>query len=120
MISYLVGLIAAAATSTAAFVLVLNYFDPNTTGDVGLGLFLATLLFTIVSVGSLLGYYFGYRRGTADTDTLWTALRLSGMIGAVTTGFVALQILHLFHWWYLPVAILVIVMVEIYLKVKVE
>jgi hypothetical protein len=127
MTSYLIGLSASAVASLLAFGLVLWYFDPATTGDIGLALFLITFFFALITVGAWLGYYFRVRRKSpnhgsseADSDLLWLSIRQSGLTAAAATGLIALQIFRHFHWWYIPLAILLIVSVEFYIKVKVE
>lgn len=116
--SYLVGTTIAVLFTGTAWGLVLIYFDPTTTGVIGLSLFLVSFCLTAIGLTTLI-LYAVYRRLLGD-GRFWTALRHGSWFGLAGTAWLGLQWLHVAHWWNGLMLLVVIILLEAYFRIKME
>lgn len=115
--SWLLGATIATISSIAAFGLVLTYFDPQTSGPLGLTLFLLTFGVSLLGILTILGYRLRQRMGIAPTDSIWASFRQSGLISGLVLATLILRWFHLYQGWMLLIGILLALGIEIYIRV---
>lgn len=118
--SLLIGTGITAISTLGALALVLWYFDPTATGSLGIILFFVSFIGAIVSTLALIGYWIRRQKRPSTTQDFWDSLRQAGLAGVLLGGLLLLSSNHIYHWWYLPIGIFLILVIEIYLRVKVE
>lgn len=118
--SLLIGTSITALSTLGALALVVWYFDPQGTGYLGISLFYLSLLGSLVSLLTLAGYWFRQRKKPGTLEDFWTSLRQAGIVSLLLLALLMLSANNLFHWWYWPIAIFLVLVIEIYLRVKVE
>lgn len=116
---YLVGTMITTLLTLVAFLLVLFYFDPLTSGLVGIILFFVSL--GITSMGILTMVVFWIIKGSfldKPIDAYTVALRTGILLGVVLISIMILQSLNVLSWWNTVMIVLVAVVLEIYFRVK--
>jgi peptidoglycan/LPS O-acetylase OafA/YrhL len=110
-----------AALAFLAWLLVLFYFDPNTSGLTGVVLFFVTLAPALLA-GIVLGLY-ALRRRKFQMEPM-SALIISGrqgtILGIILVALLIFQVTNFLAWWNVGVLIVVGVFIEFYSRVKVE
>lgn len=103
-----------------AFLLVLVYFDPNTSGLTGIILFFVTLAPTLIG-GLVLGIYAIRRHFRVEP---MPALILSGrqgvILGTILVALLVFQLTNILAWWNVGLLLAAGVFLEFYSRVKVE
>lgn len=104
-----------------AFLLVLFYFDPNTSGLTGIILFFFTLAPALVG-GIILGLYALRRRRfqIEPMPALILSGRQGGIIGIILVSVLLFQVTDFLAWWNVGLLVALGVFIEFYSRVKVE
>lgn len=119
--SYIWGMGITVVLAFLAFLLVLFYFDPNTSGLTGIVLFFFTLTPALVG-GTILGLY-GLRRRRFEIEPMPALIlsgRQGGIIGIILVSILLFQITDFIAWWNVGLLIALGVFIEFYSRVKVE
>lgn len=116
--SYLLGVGLATALTLIAWLLILFYFDPNSSGTAGLILFCLSLAVLLSGLLILVGYVIG-RYFSEDRMTIFTvALRHGVILGLILALMVLFKGLGVFAWWNVGAVVLIGVILEFYFQVK--
>lgn len=118
--SILGGLGFTALCTLTALALVLWYFDPNSTGQIGPILFFISFFGSVASLLGFLLIYFRSKKTELNQSHIWISLRQATFVAIFLTGFLVLATFDLFSWWHPIVAVLLVLVVEIYLKLRLE
>lgn len=118
--SILGGLGFTALCTLTALALVLWYFDPTSTGNIGPTLFFVSFFGSVASILNFLLIYLRSRKTDLPQSHIWVSLRQGTVVSLLLTGFLILAVFDLFQWWHPVVAILLLLVVEIYLKIRLE
>lgn len=94
---YLPGVGIATAMTLIAWLLVLFYFDPTTSGTIGITLFFVSLTATIIGALILLFSYLRYRFSFPASFSV--TLRQATLLGLGGSGILLLQALDKLNWW---------------------
>jgi len=116
---YLPGIGIATAMTLAAWLLVLFYFDPTTSGIPGLTLFFVSFAATLIGLLILLFHYFRYRF-TNTPAFFGTTVRQAVLLGLVVSGILLLQALDKLNWWNGVAIVVAGLVVESYALIKPE
>jgi len=116
--SYLLGVGLATALTLIAWLLILFYFDPNSSGTVGLILFFLSLAVLLSGLLTLV-FYVIRRYFSEDRLAVFTvALRHGVILGLIVALAVLFKGLGVFAWWNVGTVVLIGVVLEIYFQVK--
>lgn len=116
---YIIGTMITTLLTLVAFLLVLFYFDPLTSGLVGIVLFFISLGITLMGIITLM--VFAMMKNKYPDDPVKTyniSLRSGVLLGVVLISFIFLKSLGVLSWWNTIMIILVAVVLEIYFRVK--
>lgn len=119
--SYIWGMGITAVLAFFAFLLVLFYFDPNTSGLTGIILFFVTLAPALVG-GIILGLYALRRRRfqIEPMSALVLSGRQGGILGIILVSVLLFQVTDFLAWWNVGLLLVLGVFIEFYSRVKVE
>jgi hypothetical protein len=128
--SLLWGLGIAGTLTLVAFLLVLFFFDPFSTGGIGLTLFFvsltATLFVALVFLSHRLRHlrslrqYDGFVPAEDEASIFLISLRQSALFTFAAVALLLLQAFRVLSWWNILLVLLVPIVVESYARVKVE
>ncbi len=94
---YLPGIAVATGMTLVAWLLVLFYFDPTTSGAIGIVLFFVSLTVTMVGVLIIVFSYFRYR--FSRPISLGVTIRQATLLGVGSSGILLLSALDKLNWW---------------------
>jgi len=116
---YLIGTMITTLLTLAAFLLVLFYFDPLSSGLVGVVLFFISLGVTLMGAITLVVFAI-IKNWYPDkqVEAYGIALRSGILLGVVLVSLIILKSLGVLSWWNTLMIILVAVVLEIYFRVK--
>lgn len=116
---YLVGTMITTLLTLAAFLLVLFYFDPLSSGMVGVVLFFLSLGITLMGIITLIIFAITKSKFPDDPVKAYNlALRGGVLLGVVLISLSILKSLSVLSWWNTVMIVLVAVVLEIYFRVK--
>ncbi len=102
--------------AAASCFLVIYYIDPTESGIMGLGLFYATLFFTLVGVFTVVG--FSLRKHFLNNELLFSLIGLSFRqaiwIALIIIGLLIMQGARILNWWDAALLIASISLLEAY------
>jgi hypothetical protein len=116
---YLPGIGIATAMTLAAWLLVLFYFDPTTSGIPGVVLFFISFTATLIGISILIFSYFRYRFSKLQA-TFGVTVRQAVLLGLVVSGILLLLALGKLNWWNGAAIIVVGLVIESFYLVKSE
>lgn len=116
--SYLPGIAIATVMTLAAWLLVLFYFDPSTSGIPGTVLFFVSFAATLIGALVLLFSYIRYR--FSKPATIGVTLRQAALLGLSVSGILLLLALDKLNWWNGVAIIVASLVVESYCMIKPE
>lgn len=116
----LIGITIATICSIAALALVLWYFDPNHSRSLGLTLVLIGLFLSLLGSLTLGFHWLHTRKRESDMKWLLMSARQGGLVTLIIIGGFLLGYFNLLYWWYFPAGLIAVLLLEIYLRVKVE
>lgn len=113
--TYILPLIAGTILSFAAWLSVLWFVDPFSTGILSHSFFYLTLFLTAVGAFAILGIALRkrYLPGIMS-EQLATSLRQAVLLAVLLTGLLLLQANNLLYWWIGAIMILFIITIEIF------
>lgn len=116
--SYLLGIGIATALTLAAWLLILFYFDPYSSGLAGLILFFLSL--AVVLSGFLVMFFYVVRRYFTEDKlaALIVALRHGTILGLIVAVSFLFKALGMLAWWNLGALVVIAAVLEIYFRVK--
>lgn len=113
--AFIISSILASAAGTGAWLLVVNYLDPQAGGWLGLALFFLSLFVAVASVFSITGYLL--RRLIMPRQfasyAVRASLRQGGEISIFCTVLLFLQLLRLYRWWIAVIMVVLLVSFEL-------
>ncbi|MEZ4210177.1 MAG: hypothetical protein R3B38_00435 [Patescibacteria group bacterium] len=115
-----IGITIATLCSLAALALVLWYFDPATSGGLGLSLVLATLTFSLTGLLSLGFLWLHTRKRVVEMSWLLLSIRQGALVSLIVIGSFILGYFNILYWWYFPAGLIAVLLLEIYLRLRVE
>jgi hypothetical protein len=102
--------------AATAWFLVIYYIDPVEAGGMGLGLFFATLFFTLVGIFTVIG--FSLRKYFLNNELLFTLIGLSFRqavwISLIIVGLLIMQGARILNWWDAALLIVSVSLLEAY------
>ncbi|MFH0905440.1 MAG: hypothetical protein V1826_01855 [bacterium] len=117
---YVLGIGISTVLTLAAWVLVLFYFEPQTTGGVGLALFFVSLGLWLIGALTLGLFAIASRWSTNLAQTLAAAARSGVLVGLAVVSLMLLKTFDGLSWWNSATIVLAALLLEIYFRVKVE
>lgn len=114
---YLPGIAIATAMTLVAWLLVLFYFDPTTSGTPGVVLFFVSFSATLIGVLIFLFSYLRYRF-TNLAGTFTTTIRQAVLLGLAVSGILLLLAIDKLNWWNGGAIVLAGLIVESFYLVK--
>lgn len=118
--SWLLGATITTIASLIAFGLVLFYFDPETSGWLGLVLLLLTFLVSFLGTLTIFGYRLRPDTNTDFTGKLIASFRQAVLATVLAAVLLILSRFHLYHAWHLVVGVILALSLEIYLQLRVK
>jgi|SRR5690606_2179399 len=115
-----IGITIATICSLAALSLVLWYFDPATSGGLGLGLVYSTLAFSLTGALSLGFLWLHTRKRVVEMPWLLLSIRQGALVSLIILGGFTLGYFHILYWWYFPAGLIAVLLLEIYLRLRVK
>lgn len=103
----------------AAWLLVLFYFDPTTSGTPGITLFFVSFASTLIGVLILIFHYLRYRFVNI-TGSFATTVRQAVLLGLAVSGILLLLALDKLNWWNGVAIVVAGLIVESFYLVKPE
>jgi hypothetical protein len=116
---YLPGIGIATAMTLAAWLLVLFYFDPATSGAAGITLFFVSFAATLTGLLILSFNYFRYRF-IKNPASFGTTVRQASLLGVAVSGILLLLALDKLNWWNGVAIVVAGLVVESYALIKPE
>ncbi len=114
--TYLNLMVVATFFAATAWFLVIYYIDPVEAGGMGLGLFFATLFFTLVGIFTVIG--FSLRKYFLNNELLFTLIGLSFRqavwISLIIVGLLIMQGARILNWWDAALLIVSVSLLEAY------
>jgi len=114
--TYLNLMVVATFFAATAWFLVIYYIDPVEAGGMGLGLFFATLFFTLVGIFTVIG--FSLRKYFLNNELLFTLIGLSFRqavwISLIIVGLLIMQGARILNWWDASLLIVSVSLLEAY------
>ena len=116
---YLPGIGIATTMTLAAWLLVLFYFDPITSGIPGLVLFFVSFTATLIGLLVLILSYLRYRLAKAPV-AFGVSGRQAVLLGLVVSGILVLLALDKLNWWNGVAVVVAGLVIESYVLIKPE
>ncbi|MFA5009737.1 MAG: hypothetical protein WC553_00700 [Patescibacteria group bacterium] len=117
--SYLPGIGIATGMTLAAWLLVLFYFDPTTSGVPGITLFFISLAATLIGILILIFNYLRYRFAKTPAS-FGVTIRQAVLLGLAVSGILLLLALDKLNWWNGVAIVVAGIVIESYALIKPE
>jgi hypothetical protein len=116
---YLPGIGIATGMTLAAWLLVLFYFDPATSGAAGITLFFISFAATLIGILILIFSYLRYRF-SSNPAPFGMTVREAALLGLVVSGILVLLALGKLNWWNGVAIVVAGLVIESYALIKPE